>query len=340
MLSKVFEKVMYSRIYKFLHETNQLYSSQYSFHKWYSSENAVQELMSAITKGFNRKEYTATLFLDLSKAFDTLNHNILLHKLELYGIRGLCLDWLKHYLSNRKLSVKCVAGEPPELSISTVYPLELGVPQGSCLGPLLFLAYCNDLSLNLNFCNCILFADDTTLYKSHKNLRYLKWCIQEELNQLLNWFRANKLTLNINKSVCILFNKGKDMNFDIEIDNIYMNTVKSCKFLGIWLDNKLKWDHHISKLILKIKWNMHLLRSGKNMLNVHAKLIIYYAHIQSHISYGLSSWGNMISNTVIGKLQSLQNKCKKLTFGNQDRTDQILCICDLIKLENCKFGYE
>ena len=297
--------------------------------------------MSAITKGFDCREYTAALFLDLSKAFDTLNHNILFQKLELYGIRGLCLDWLKHYLSNRKLSVKCIAGEPPELSLSTEYPLEFGILQGSCFGPLLFLVYCNDLPKNLSFCNCILFADDTTLYKSHKNLRYLKWCIQEELNQLLDWFRANKLMLNINKSVCILFNeKSKDVNFDIEIDNNHMKTVKCCKFLGIWLDNRLKWDHHVSKLVLKIKRNMHLLRSGRNMLNVHAKLIIYYSHIQSHITYGLSSWGNMICNTVIGKLQSLQNKCKKLIFGNQQKNEKILHVCDRIRLENCKFGYK
>ena len=103
-------------------------------------------------------------------------------------------------------------------------PLQFGVPQGSCLGPLLILVYCNDLPKNLNFCKSILFADDTTLY-----LVYLKWCIQEELNQMLDWFRANKLTLNLNKSVCVLFDeKGKDMNFQIEIDNI---NVKNCEVL-------------------------------------------------------------------------------------------------------------
>ena len=341
VLSKIFEKVMYSRVYNFLQSSNQLFKSQYGFCKGHSCENAVQELLSAITKGFDHKEYTAALFLNLSKAFDTLNHNILFQKLGLYGIRGLCLDWLKHYLLNRRLSVKCVVGEPSELSLSTEYPLEFGIPQGSCLGPLLFLVYCNDLPRNLSFCNSILFVDDTTLYKSHKNLRYLKWCIQEELNQLLDWYRANKLTLNINKSVCVLFNeKGKDVNFEIEIDNIQMKTMKCYKFLGIWLDNRLKWDHHVSKLVLKIKRNMHLLKSGRNMLNVHTKLIIYYAHIQSHITYGLSSWGNMICNTVINKLQNLQNKCKKLIFVNQHKSDKVLQICDLIKLENCKFGYK
>ena len=240
VLSKVFEKVMYSRIYNFLQSTNQLFESQYGFRKHHSCENAVQELLSVITKGFDCKEYTAALFLDLSKAFDTLDHHILLCKLELYSIRGLCLDWLKHYLTNRRLSVKCIAGEPPELSLSDEYPLQFGVPKGSCLGPLLFLIYCNDLPLNLDFRNSILFVDDTTLYKSHRNLVYLKWCIQEEMNQLLDWFRANKLTLNLNKSVCMFFHeRGKVVNFEIEVDNLHLNTVKCCKFLGIWINDRL-----------------------------------------------------------------------------------------------------
>ena len=199
----------------------------------------MQELLNAITKGFDRKEYTAALFIDLSKAFDTLDHHILLSKLDMYGIRGVCLDWLKHFLSGRRLSVKCVAGEPPELSVSKKYHVQFGVPQGSCLGPLLFLIYCNHLALNLDFCCSILFADDTTLYKSHKNLVYLKWCIQEELNQLLDWFRANKLTLNLNKSVCMLFQERRqEANFQIEVDNLELKTVKCCKILGIWIDNR------------------------------------------------------------------------------------------------------
>ena len=134
--------------------------------------------------------------------------------------------------------------------------------------------------------------------------------------------------------------RGKVVNFEIEVENLHLNTVKCCKFLGIWINNRLKWDQHVSKLVLKIKRNMHLLRCSRSMLNSHAKLIIYFAHIQSHISYGLSIWGNMVCDTTIGKIQKLQNKCKYLIYGNRNYNGEILRIVDLIKLENLKFGFK
>ena len=182
-----------------------MYCSQYRFRQKHSCENAIQELLSSVLKNKENKQYTAAIFLDLSKAFDTLDHTILLHKMEKYGIRGIILDWFKSYLENRTMCVKSLVGTPPSLEISKISDIEYGVPQGSCLGPLLFLIYCNDLPLNLSMCNSILFADDVTVYKSHENLRYLKWCLEFELSQLLDWFNANKLTLNLSKSVCMLF---------------------------------------------------------------------------------------------------------------------------------------
>ena len=126
------------------------------------------------------------------------------------------------------------------MEISDAYVLHDGVPQGSCLGPLLFLLYCNDLPKILESCSCILFADDTTLYKSHENLRYLKWVIQEDLCKLMDWFRANKLTLNLTKSVCMLFPiKRKSVNLDIKIENIVLPNVKNTKYLGCWVNCNL-----------------------------------------------------------------------------------------------------
>ena len=340
VISKIFEKIVYKRTYSFLQKNDQLFQSQYGFRKRHSCEHAVQELLGAVLKGKENKMHTVAIFLDLSKAFDTLSHDLLLIKLEKYGIRGNALSWFKSYLENRKICVKCQAGSPSSLEISEEFKIEYGVPQGSCLGPLLFLLYCNDLPKNLTYCNSILFADDTTIYKSHKNLVYLKWCLLEELKQLKDWFCANKLTLNLKKSVCMLFTDSKLKEpFQVKLGDTELPTVDSTKFLGIWLDSKITWDKHVNKLILKLKRNMNLLKCSRNLLNVHAKRVIYFGHIQSHMSYCLTVWGNLVPNCVIAKLDKILENCTKLISRTSRTNLGILPLKSLIKLENIKFGY-
>ena len=131
-------------------------------------------MVGEIVKGHEHKKHTVGVLLDLSKAFDTLCHNILLAKLEKYGIRGVGLDWLRSYLEQRKLRAKCITQSDGGIEYSDYYSIDYGTPQGSCLGPLLFLIFTNDLYLCVENGNCLLFADDTTLYFSHQNLTYLK----------------------------------------------------------------------------------------------------------------------------------------------------------------------
>ena len=229
--------------------------------------------------------------------------------------------------------------------IPNYHDINIGTPQGSCLGPLIFLIFCNDLCLNLEFCSAILFADDTTIYKSHRSLKYLKWCIIHDMTPLCDWFKANQLSLNGSKSVGMLFLKTKNKIHGMKVGNIDIKFVDQTKFLGVWIDNKLNWKYHIDKVITKVRQNMNLLQLGKKILNVHAKRIIYFAQIQSDITYGLSVWGNMISATTITRLQKLQNKCINLITGqgatmNKFASLKILKVQDLIQLENCKFGYK
>ena len=147
---------------------------------------------------------------------------------------------------------------------SNDYPVEYGTPQGSCLGPLLFLIFCNDLHLHLSLCNSILFADDTTIYKSHSNLRYLKWCIEEDLKTVSDWLRAIKLTLNVDKTVCLIFPKNqKPVEIAINLNDQPIKKVTETKFLGVWIDTKLNWTSHLNKLYIKLNQSIGLIRKGK-----------------------------------------------------------------------------
>ena len=288
------------------------------------------------------------VFLDLSKAFDTLEHTALFQKLEKYGIRGNALCWFKSYLNNRTLSVKCRTKDSGSSSLSDKYMVEYGTPQGSCLGPLLFLIFCNDIHLVLEFCNCILFADDTTIYKTHCNPTYLEWIINEDLKLASDWFKANKLTLNLNKTVCMYFhlNKIKATNVTIKIDSRNIPQVETTKFLGITLDHGLTWKKHIDNLLRKIKSNLKILQESKCWITKHVLQILYYSQIYSHLSYGISVWGNSQSETTLMQLQKLQNKAVKIITDineikpNDFQELKILCVKQIISLENLKFAYK
>ena len=158
-----------------------------------------------------------------------------------------------------------------------------------------------------------MFADDTTLYKTHNNLQYLKWSIEQDMMALMDWFRANRLTLNLEKTACILFRKGGNtQELRLEIDGIEIDSTQNTKFLGLWLDSHLNWSMQMSKLFTKIKQNKALLRLGKNLLTEQARKLVYYMHINSHIQYGLLLWGNNINTEQLNKLQKLQTECLQL----------------------------
>ena len=241
---------MYSRTVAYLDKHELFYNSQYGFRKDHSCSDAIMELTSEILKNKEHNMHTASVFIDLSKAFDTLDPSILLSKMNRYGIRGITNNWFESYLKNRKLRVRCRAGIEREVAYSSLYDVEYGAPQGSCLGPLLFLLFTNDLYRNLEYSNAILFADNTTVYKGHRNLNYLKWCLETDLTTLVDWFKANKLTLNMSETVYMLFKNKEDGTTDhITIDNEKIVESENTKFLGLWMDKNLNWKKHTSILI-------------------------------------------------------------------------------------------
>ena len=345
-LSKVLEKIMYKRVYGFLDQTNQLYVSQYGFRKQHACEHAVGELVSSIVKGFEEGKQTAAVFLDLSKAFDTLNHSTVLLKLDRYGLRGNCLNWFRSYLSNRKMQISCRTGDTGNEQTSRTHKVEYGAPQGSCLGPLIFLIYCNDLQVHLLYLSCIQFADDTTLYIKHRKQSLIRFALDYDLRTLQDWFRANKLTLNVGKSVCILFDKTNTADqLNLSINGETIPQVSYTKFLGMWIDQNLNWKEHIGRLIIKLSKNSNLLKMSKNFLTPTTQKIVYYAHIHSNLIYGLGVWGNMSPQCSLNKLQAIQNTCVSLIDNRKTKesiyqSHEILKVRQNIELEGCKLWHK
>ena len=305
ILSKVLEKAIYKKIYNFLTCENILYTSQYGFRHGHSTIQATSELLFNILNGFENNKYSLALFLDLSKAFDTIDHSIMLKKLEYYGIRGLPLSWFKSYLSNRKQYVLYHGKK------SKVQNVNCGVPQGSVLGPLLFLLYVNDLPNTLNLCKALLFADDTTIFYTHDDIDILYQTVNNELSEANEWFRANKLSINATKTYYLLFHTRymdvPEHSHAIVLNNTEIQKADFMKFLGLFIDDKLEWQKHTSFIASKLARSMYILNSIKFMVPSSTLKTLYYSLMYSHLNYGIIHW----SNTYKYNLTSIINKQTK-----------------------------
>ena len=349
-LSKILEKCMYSHIYKFVTNNNIFYNRQYGFRSGHSCEQAIQNLYGHILQNKDNGIKTAAIYLDLSKAFDTITHNLLLEKLEKYGVCGVSNNWIKSYLSDRLIQVKCQTLSCNTTKISNQYQIKHGTPQGSCLGPLLFNLYCNDLYLNVEYCNLIMFTDDTTLYASHRNTTYLNHILQHDLLNLENWFAGNKLLLNVSKTYGMKFWDNPVSNITeltLNLNEKPIPLVTNTKFLGVTIDNDLTWTKHINNIIAKISVNKNLIGRSRNLLSTHAKKSVYYAHIYSHLAYAITVWGNSVTSKQKKNIETIQKYCiraisnKPKTFptGNLFKSLRIMRFTEIIEYELCKLGF-
>jgi retron-type reverse transcriptase len=211
---------MYNRLIDFIEKRNIFYNKQFGFRPKHSTDHAILSIIDKIQKAIDERDYSCGIFLDLSKAFDTVNHQILINKLKHYGIRGVAINWLISYLSNRKqlVSIGNVTSDQEIISC--------GVPQGSVLGPLLFLLYINDFDQCSDLLDFHLFADDANLFFKHKNLITLQSDLNNELNNIFTWLCANKLSLNIDQSNFVIFHppqKKIPFNVNLFINNKELN---------------------------------------------------------------------------------------------------------------------
>ena len=341
-INKIFEKLLAKRIYSFLEKQKILYEFQYGFRTGHSTTHALIEITDRIKLAINNNELMCGIFLDLSKAFDTVNHNILLSKLDHYGFRGPVHNLLKSYLTNRKQYVK-IGNYKSEFR-----QINCGVPQGSVLGPLLFILYINDLHKACNIGNLRIFADDTTVFFKCISINDITSKGTQIMTLLNKWFKENKLTLNSEKSNFVVFrgrqNKMTNLPDQINFDNACIVRSESAKYLGVILDEHFTWNQQITEVCNKLKRYFKLFYCIRNLVNTEQVKIIYYAFIYSQIKYGISIFG-LLNNTKMRRFQVLQNKLLKVLLAKNYRYStnllhnelEILKVVDIAKLDVLTF---
>ena len=294
--AKLLEKIVAKQLTGFLNSHNILYKHQYGFRHKHNTSQPVLHFTDKIFNALNQKqpEKTLSIFIDLKKAFDTVDHKILLKKMDHYGVRGTSNTWFTNYLSNREQFVSL------EGVRSDKNKIVCGVPQGSVLGPLLFLIFINDLPNATDFLT-LLFADDTTFQLSSNNINILFEKCNSELEKAATWFKANKLTLNVKKTKFMLF-EGKNQKTNIEglsllIDNKEIDQVgsnckqKYIKFVGHVLDDQLTWAGHLEHICKKLASANFALNTSKNFLPLRIRKTLYYSLFDSHLMFGNLLWG-------------------------------------------------
>ena len=302
-ISKIIERLAYDRLNKFITKHKILYTNQYGFRSNHSTYMAALSLIDNISRGLDNRLTTAAIFIDLSKAFDTIDHHILLNKLLAYGVRGTAHNWFCSYLHNRCNYVQFKNSTSDRVSCN------IGVPQGSILGPLLFILYINDIhksSMNSNF---ILFADDTTVFLQKKNLHDTLAEASSEFSHISDWLRTNKLSLNILKTKLLIFdNKVKDFrNINVILDGHQVNASSHAKFLGLTIDDRLNWKQHISEVSKQLSKSNGVINRLKNVLPKKSLLTLYNALVLPHLNYSLLVWGNT-QTTLLNSLFKLQKR--------------------------------
>ena len=332
IVSKIFERAVYNQLYSFLEKFKLLTSNQFGFRKNKSTVQAILDQLEYVYNELDQSHTVISIFMDFSKAFDCIDHQILLEKLKFNGVRGIALQWFESYLSGRSQFV-CVNN-----TTSRILPIKYGVPQGSILGPLLFLIFINDFP-NVNpFFKFCLFADDSTLTCSFNtsNESFIKQRLENELVSVHNWLKMNKIKINYSKSKFMIFSYGKKhAPFNIKFGTNVITSTDSIKFLGIMVDQHLNFKSHISYVSSKLSKAVGLLFRLNNILPFETMTTLYSTLFLPHVLYGVEVWFGVLqsNNDRIFKLQKKAIRAINCLPYNSHTNDSFKSM-KLLKLED------
>ena len=315
----------------FIDKYDLIHKSQFVFQKNIDTSVAINMLMNDLIRNLENKYISSIVSIDLKKAFDAINHDILLNKLSNYGFRGVTLDFVSSYLNDRKQKTVYFNNE------SDIKNINYGVSQGSVLGPILFILFMNDLHLFSNKCSIILFADDINIIFKHKNINNRNSLVTNELIQLKNWLIMNKLTINIEKSCYIIIDNINKHYFDnnIYIDNKLLNRVECYTFLGMYIYDKLNWKAHIDYICKRVSKFIAILHKLKFSLSIKSLKLLYNAFILPNLSYCITIWGNTYKSN-INRIIILQNRAIRAIYNLQNRinTDEFYNSLNILKFKD------
>jgi len=314
--SKIFEKFICQRLTIYFETNNLLYEHQFGFRKYHSTTHALMSVNDLICKSLGNKKLLLGIFLDLSKAFDTVDNEILCKKLTFYGIENKEHRLINSFLSNRKqvTFINNTISEPLETP--------MGVPQGSILAPLLFLIYINDIK---NFASrdikIKLFADDTNIFIEADSLDDLVECSKKFISLLNEWFKANKLSLNLDKTHCIIFGNCKQKeSFNLSLNDINIKRVSNTRYLGLQLHEKLKWNETVTSILNQSNKYKFIFNKLRNFLTKQKLILLYNSIVLPKVTYGIEIYGGC-PDYLMSKLQRMQNYYLKLIWKCNKRYD-------------------
>ena len=330
--SKIIEKIVHNRLSVFFYDNNILDPKQGGFRKGHSTIDTIANFTNDVFSGNNNGVLTTACFIDMAKAFDTVNHEILCKKLEKLGIIGNIFKWIKNYLSHRN---QCTSAHG---ITSSTLQLTCGVPQGSILGPLFFIIYVNDIKTSLNFCNHLLYADDTVLYKTGE-LGTSTINMQSDLCEFKKWTDRNQLTMNVKKTKYVIFglksNTRKVVNHLLFINDNKLERVTSYKYLGLTLDMNLNYNKHLENCLKLVAHKAFLLNKIRMYIDVYTAITIYKTMILPILEYGDIIYDGA-NQKLLHDLQTFQNRILRTCVHRNRYTPIILLhqLCNLNKLKD------